>query len=292
MDSGSFRGGLPETPEDLLEKTETPAAGIISEMTSTHLEPNGRNRDILAIFLANLDVRGPSGRGQMEGVVRAALQEVLVALLESPNAFRQLSSQRDTDEESSEHERLRLLESAKRGEDLTLSQDNYVALMLAAGSRLSPVVAGLGWLLIIAGADSEFILSDTPVAHWDPAAAGYSAAAWRSSPRAETTIPLDSRHCLCVGASFPSWSVQEVGHDSVEEVNLRSYEWANKWIYASSQKTLQEVRLVAKRNPHRLADMKRSGSLVVSDRDYPTRGSTTRLHPIDYRPRESRDRRS
>ena len=287
VNPGSFEGGLPETPEDLLEKSETPAARVIAEMTSTHLEPNGRERDLLALFLANLDVRGPSGRVQIEGVVRASLQETTIALLESPDLYREWKAQRGpVDEGSIERERQNLLRSARRGEAVTLSQDNYVAMMLAAGSQLSPIVASLGWLLLVAAGDAEFILSDTPVAHFDPKAPAFSAAAWRSSPQAQTTVPLDPRHCLCVGTGFPSWSVDRADRQVVEEVNLRSYEWAGKWVFGPSQKAVQDVRTAAKRNRHRLTDMNRGGSLVVTERSHPTRGDTTHLHPIKPRRRE------
>lgn len=283
----SFDGGLPETPEDLLGKTEGPAARIIAEMASTHLEPNGRCRDVLALFLANLDVRGPSGRSQTESVVRATLQEATIALLESPEPYREWRAQSGPiDEGSIEQERLTMLESARRGEDVTLSDDNYVAIMLAQGSQLSPIVADLGWMLLVAEGDYDFILSDTPVAHWDPAAPAFSAAAWRSSPEAQTTIPLDPEHCLCVGASFSDWSVHQVDHRVAEEVNLRSYAWADTCVYGRSQKTLQDVHSIAKRCPHRLLGMNRNGSVVVVERNHPTRGDSIRVHPTRRPPRE------
>jgi len=283
----TFEGGLPETPEDLLEKTETPAAKIIADMTSTHLEPNGRCRDLLALFFANLDVRGPSGRGQTESIVRAALQERVIALLESPEPYREWKAQYGPiDEGSIEQERLAMLESARRGEDVTLSKDNYVAIVLAQGSQLSPVVADLGWKLLVAESDDELILSDTPVAHWDPAAPSFTAAAWRSSPEAQATIPLDPQHCMCISASFSDWNVHQVDRRVIEEVNLRSYAWADNCIYGQSQKTLQDVHRMAKHNPHRLLGMNRSGSVVVIERNHPARGDSIRVHPTRRRQRE------
>ena len=237
VDPSSFTVELPESPEELLGRIETLAAPIIADMAKFEHGPNQRDRDVLSIFIVHLDVRGPAGRGRLEGVSRAFLQELTISLLEFPESFRDFKIQKGefVDDSTTEQERTNMLRREKETGSLKLSDDNLTAVMLAAGAELSPIVADLGWVLLIAADGPQFIISDTPVVHFDVAAPTYASASWRSSPQAQTTIPIDPRHCLLVGQNLPEWRVEAADSATIEEINLRSYEAAGRWIYGSSQ---------------------------------------------------------
>jgi hypothetical protein len=76
----------------------------------------------------------------------------------------------------------------------------------------------------------------------------------RSSPNAETTLPLDPELCLILTPE-PAYGNARAGTtpEYVDELNLRSYAWAQQHIFGPSQQLVTAVRQRAKREKARLA---------------------------------------
>ncbi len=72
-----------------------------------------------------------------------------------------------------------------------------------------------------------------------------------SSENSETTLPLSDTNCL-VMRPVPADSglaVREISLAEVETLNLRIYGWADKYVFAKSQATLDAVRAASRRRP-------------------------------------------
>jgi Protein of unknown function (DUF4238) len=131
-------------------------------------------------------------------------------------------------------------------------QGMFMALDQAAGYLTSAFT----WTLLRAPAGASFVIGDTPIALVDVTIHPELGLGYGTSPATETTFPLDPFLCLHLqldsGGAGP-WVEREATRAEVEDVNLRSYAWAQHSIYGSSQAAVTAVRALAKANPHRLA---------------------------------------
>ncbi len=111
------------------------------------------------------------------------------------------------------------------------------------------------WTLLRVPAGAQFIVSDTPIAVIDLELHAQLGRGYASSPAAETTFPLDPALCLLlrpdVSGELP-WVEREATRAEVDDINLRSYAWAQHSIYGNSQAAVSAVRSLAKANSQRL----------------------------------------
>lgn len=136
-------------------------------------------------------------------------------------------------------------------------------MMYMALPQVAPFLASaFTWTLLRAPAGTEVVIADTPTAIVDahfPRELGLS---YGSSLTTETTFPLDPRLCLLLKLGEEPWVEREASPSEVDDMNLRSYAWAQHSIYGASQAAVTTVRAVAKANRHKLARYApRSGKL-------------------------------
>jgi hypothetical protein len=99
---------------------------------------------------------------------------------------------------------------------------------------------------------SPFILSDSPVALFDPQHDGLGGLGFRSSPETQTTLPLDPSFCLHLRPGQRRFVEAEATSEQVAEVNLRTYAWADVCVYGNSHASVVDTRVYAKRHPDKL----------------------------------------
>lgn len=112
------------------------------------------------------------------------------------------------------------------------------------------------WTLLRAPATTLFVIGDTPIAQIDLTLDQELGLGYASSPATETTFPLDPSLCLRLqldSTGTGPWVEREATPAEVEDINLRSYAWAQHSIYGNSQAVITAVRALAKRNPQQLA---------------------------------------
>lgn len=110
------------------------------------------------------------------------------------------------------------------------------------------------WTLLRAKA-GRFVTSDRGVAMIDPAELEpWAGNALDSSGTAETTVPLTPTSCLLLEPTEP-WagrSTRDVSSKTVEAINLRTYGWAQRHVFAARQDSLAQLRRMAKVQPGRV----------------------------------------
>lgn len=124
----------------------------------------------------------------------------------------------------------------------------------------------MGWTLLT-NDNGSFVTSDRGLAMLDPSPQfPWSGAAWGSSPDVEVTIPIAADTCLLVHyADAPS--VIDVTDKQAAGINLRTYGWANDYIYGISQQSVVSVRQAAKKHPHAVARPKPHATVMLLKAD-------------------------
>ncbi len=69
---------------------------------------------------------------------------------------------------------------------------------------------------------------------------------------AATPLPLDPNHCLLIRYGSEPWARGLANPELVDEINLRTYAWAQGRIYGPSEELLQSVHALAQANPERV----------------------------------------
>jgi hypothetical protein len=70
-----------------------------------------------------------------------------------------------------------------------------------------------------------------------------------SSPKAVTSFPLSPKHCLHIEQGPPRSGSAVVDSRTVRQVNLRTYGWADRFIFGRGQHIVTRVRAEARKQP-------------------------------------------
>ncbi|MEA2493950.1 MAG: hypothetical protein QOJ29_1861 [Thermoleophilaceae bacterium] len=124
-----------------------------------------------------------------------------------------------------------------------------IKLLVENAAALGETVAGLEWT-VLRVLEDELVTSDRALAMYDSDLEfPWSGNAWESSPSAETTFPLSPDALLVLRPGMPGIGEAEADRRLAEQVNLRTYGWASRYIYGSSQQVVSQVRAQAKQRP-------------------------------------------
>lgn len=238
--------------EAFFSVVETHAAEALTRLLAVPHALSEPDRATLSFFLALLDGRTPGGSARTAAFSDTSMRLLLATECADPQAF--AARYRDTlgadSDEEIEATRQRMVEGLRNG-DIAFPDPKANALELSlrsAGSSCRDIFM-MRWTLLRACA-GEFVTSDRALAMHDPSPKyPWSAQAWRSSPGAETTVPLSSDTCLLITPGPPVTDEREIAREDVERINLRTYGWAQRYLYGSSQQTVSELRRIAKARP-------------------------------------------
>ncbi len=250
-------GSVDDSADEVLDRLESDAAPVIAKLAEGPLERDLSLVQKLALFILTLKQRTPEGREQLRENDRRVAELWLEAQLSDRQGYleRMVADGESIDEV--DRERLRLLERLRSGEQLIESTPSReIALMFISLEETSKaLLSQVGWTLLRAPAGSSFVLSDHPVAHFDPTPKFEGAGAgFLSSPTAITTVPLDPAFAVLLQPQEPAgWGEVEVESSDVDEINLLTYAWASEAIYGPSQEAVTRVRMLAKRKRAHLA---------------------------------------
>jgi hypothetical protein len=253
-------GTVDNTADEVLDRIETMAAEVIAKLTSTAYGVTGDDVEGLMLFIVTLKQRTPQGREALREMDERTGELYLEMMLSDREHFHRVMSKRgDTDEEV-ERERLEMLEELRAGRIVGQSSpEREVGLMFMAVEHTTKTIfeqLGCICLRAPAGGKSPFIISDHPVAHYDPTPKMPEAGAgFMSSPNSVTFIPLDPTFALLlVQGQSQTWQDVDITSDEVDEMNLLTYAWAREAIYGPSQESVTRARRLAKQNPRAMAE--------------------------------------
>lgn len=211
------------------------------------------DRATLCFFFSFLEGRTPAGVEEMASARDHIMRTFLGAYCGDPETFamKHRDSVGEGTDEEIERLRQRMLQQLEDG-SIAFPDMHELGLRAAfdAAAATFQLIYQLRWTLLRA-TSSEFVTSDRGLAMFEPTPRWpWSGPAWLSSPNVQVTIPLSRDACLLLtpgdGPTEES-TIQEIDAASVDRVNLRTYGWATRYIYGSSQETVSRVRHVAKK---------------------------------------------
>jgi hypothetical protein len=278
--------------EDMLQKVESYSARRIERLVSRPgVVPPDDERLTLALYLVLTHMRTPRMREHMRWTHDTATLANFRSSLEADPPWQRMRAAvfpEMSDEEAEEFRRETIANLDSGSLYIEFPQRHYIISTLQYVTEIAYVAAEMPWTVMRAPAGSEYIIGDHAVSMYDPLIGRPGASTgngFRSSPLAETVLPVDRS----VAVKFSpigeeEWRDIEVSADDVREINVRSYAWAEREIYGSSQSLVVAVREYARDNPAVTARFEpRQGDLLVEN-DYPLVGGGHRRDVQVYTP--------
>lgn len=247
-------GTVHQRLEFYLSRVENHSAPAIGPMINRPRSLSAADRATLSTFLALLEGRTIAGLDRLQHLAQSTLRTMVVSRVADADSFaediRQAIGTQDRDE--IERQRLYMITALKDGR-ITLANPKEIAvdLLLRSAADTAQHNYQMRWDLLQTH-DAAFATSDRGLAMHDPEPPHpWSGHAILSSPRAETTIPLDPHHCLLLrppiqeqlDAGLPTTPVAAA---QARLLNLRTYGLATDYIFTDSQQTATAIRADAK----------------------------------------------
>jgi hypothetical protein len=244
-----------------LDHIETMAAEVVVKLPTPAYTVTTDDALRLTLFVLSLRNRTPRAREALREVdERAAELDLEVRLSDREQYHKFMGKGRS--EADVEAERVGWLEDLRAGRlGIESTPEREVALMLMAlPEATETLLATMGWRCMRIPLDSKaaFVLSDHPVAHYDPTPKTPEAgASFASSRNSQTWLALDPTFGLLLSQQHPgTWDNIEIDDETVDELNLLTYAWAAEAIYGPSQEAVTRVRRTAKRKPALLGEFR------------------------------------
>jgi hypothetical protein len=224
------------------------------------------DRATVAFFLVLLSIRTPQALGRAEEMGAETLQIFFGSQLSDAETFANFHSDRfpDTDSEESDDLRLRALDQLEKGE-IGFEDPAGAAMrgLVSASGEVSQRIFASRWIMLRA-ARGQFVTSDVGLAMHDPEPKfPWSAQAWQSSPSVEVTIPLSSTACLLITPGPATFDRIDVDEEEVEEVNLRTFGWADRFLFGAERTELERLTRQAARKPELVVEPKPRRSVCL-----------------------------
>lgn len=260
--------------EGFLGRVESHASEALRRFLADPAALAPGDRATLAFFFALQDARTPAA------TERAAAASDTIGRLLLANEFSDVAAFRrtyrelfgdasDDDIEVFRQDVLRRLHDGSVGFADERAQALDAGLGVAA--QLAYVIFEMDWRLLLK--KGAFVASDRGLAMYDPEPRfPFSAQSWRSSPAAETTIPLSSDAVLLIRPLSFGIDTQEVDEDGARCLNLRTYGWASGYIYGQTEELVESVRQAAADYPNEVGRPRPRSQLMLfeADPDDPT----------------------
>jgi hypothetical protein len=256
--------------EDMLQKVESYSARRIEQLVVREGEkPSERDRLTLSLYLVLTNMRTPRMRDHLRWLTNSATLAQFRSTLDADvpwQRMREFVFPEMTDEEAEGFRRSTLSEIDSGNLEVEFPERYYVINTMRYVVEQAFLAAQLSWTVMRAPNDSEFVIGDHAVSMYDPSLTGSRGNGLVSSPLAETVLPLDRSVAVRLTFGDDEWSDEVVGAELVAEINLRTYAWADREIYGSSQARVVAVREHARRYPQLAVKFKpRQGGLIIEN---------------------------
>lgn len=265
-------GEIDDSADELLTRLENDAARVIRSIADVpSREPTVNEIRQLALFIVTLKQRTPEGREQLrEADIRTAELTAEVRLSDPQLSVEMAGIGKSVEEV--DRERRQLLQDLRDGRvEFGCPPSREVALMFGAIEEGATFLCTeMSWTCQVAPPGHSFVLSDHPVAHYDPTPKVEGAGAgFASSPNSQTTVPIDRRVVLLLCPSRGwSWRTVRLTPGAVDATNLLVYAQAREAIFGESQALVTGVRRIAKAEPAARARFARRPTRIwVADAD-------------------------
>jgi hypothetical protein len=236
--------------ESFFAVVERHAAPALARLVGDPISCSPEDRQTLSFFLALQASRTPPGMTQ--AFKNAQLFTLLELNLEfhQPGRFAERYRERiddQADNETIEARRRTMLQQLAAGH-VSLADPTAAAAKLLINSIIptAELVWELRWTMLISE-EAQFVTSDRALAMADATPeTPWAGNAWNSSPTAQTTVPMGPHHCLLLDRGRRGICEAPADEKLVLQVNMRTYGWAERFIYGTSQEAVSTVRRQAK----------------------------------------------
>lgn len=242
-------GAMSNRNEGYLALVEDHAAPAIRHLIEDALSLSPGERATIATFVALQTMRTPAAAKQVVTVANAAFR-----LAVTDNAFAEsyrASRDHDVSDEEVEQFRQEMIAHVREGRVRVAGEAAALTTGLVQAAEMVPMLFEFEWTLLSSPCGG-FVTSDRGFAIHDPTPQfPWSWQAILSSENAETSIPLSDTTCL-VMRPLPmggGLKVRDASAHEVDTINLRTYGWADKYVFGKTQETLVAVRLASRRRP-------------------------------------------
>lgn len=280
--------------EDMLQKIESYCARRIEQLVRTGKEPRGNDRYTLAMYVVLTWMRTPRMRDHLRWASDTMTLARFRSTLEADPPWQRMRAAiyADKTDEEAEELRQRMLREIDSGNLIVeYPQRYYMLSTIEHLTHQAEIAAEMSWTVMRAPSGCEFVIGDNAVTMYDPtvdASSDPSGNALASSPFAETVLPLDPAVAVRLTFEDDPWRDEEITPDLVEELNLRTYAWADREIYGSSQTLVVSTRERARANPRLCANFEPRRGGVLVDNDYPLVGGGRRRDVVVKTPKQRR----
>jgi hypothetical protein len=259
-------------PEDLLASVENETGKILHRIARGET-PTDEERTWLALFVVLQHRRTPVGRQWLKFTDEKVAGLTTEVSLGNADSFHERMRAADPAMTPEDIEKMRLemlddLDAGRIAIESTPSRE--VAMMFLAADKVAEELVGnFTWVVARVPGGAQLVLPGMGITLYDPTPPhSGSGLGFHSSPNAETVLPVDPSFALALSPGPPEWRDVSVDEAAVEDINLRAYAWSDDAFYGSSQKTVADVRALARRERARVgAYAPRGGTIWVTEGD-------------------------
>jgi hypothetical protein len=248
-------GEVSSRHEGYLSLVEEHAAPAIARLIADPASLQPGDRATIAFFVAFQTMRTPASAEQITALANAAFQNAVSELYSDRKAFAESYLQQfgtGASDQKIEEFRLEVLQQVRTGKVRVSGRGGAdFATGLTHAASLIPQIIAFDWALLCT-ADGGFVASDRGYAIHDPAPPfPWTAQALLSSPVSETLVPFNDTTGLLMqpGTATCRLDVRLVDARELEQLNLRTLGWADEYVFAKRQATLDSLRAAARRRP-------------------------------------------
>lgn len=258
----------PDGAENLLGVVEGAAAPLVRRLAAPGSTLRDDERLTMALFVALLFLRVPAQREWLRLIDERAGRKLVRDIAKQSEVFRdamQAIGETSDPPEIEENRRQLLASLSHGGIEFEAPPERQIAMMFELALDLAWDIAAMSWVVLRAPDSRRFVLGDSPVTMYDPKLKGPRGNALCSSPEAETVVPLDPAFALCIRPYGEEFDKRTLTASELLEINLRTYAWAQRWIFGFAQGDLTDLRAEAKRHRARVAKRRPRSPTIVLD---------------------------
>lgn len=245
---------------DILEAwfglVETHAAPSLERLIRTRTAPSLADRLTISFYLALQEARTPHGLAAITTLSDMVLDTHLGVWTRNPNSFAELVADAGLDEHPDVIEEARGLMRRPGSVKMKPADARTEAFRVAFESAAdrSDVIVPMEWSLL--QSDEALLVGDHPITHHDAEVPDHPwrEPGWLSTLTSETVIPLTTHLALKMvprtRGGKRRLDVVQLRSADAHVLNLRTYGWATRFVFAEDENTLLRVKAAAEAAPH------------------------------------------
>ncbi|MDQ6803712.1 MAG: DUF4238 domain-containing protein [Actinomycetota bacterium] len=255
--------------EAWLNIVEHHAAPALERLTSSLARLSYADRITLAFYLAIQESRTPRGLANVESAGDMVFDAHVELWTHDRAMFDDICHEAGIEDTPEAVEQARALMREPDSFQMADVRTQAFRTAISITGELTNVISPMTWTVLASA--KPLVVGDHPVTHHDaePTRFPWTEPTWRSSPTAESYFPLNSgmllkmnhpRHRKEPDFATATMSVQDTG-----EMNLRSYGWATRYVFAEDRETLEGVHAQAHTQPEAVPRASRQFQVITAD---------------------------